>query len=205
MRRLSAALVATSLLAPGIASASCLKPYEGTAMNVAGLKSQLMVTALACDTRDRYNAFVMTFRPTLMKEDTALNSYFSHHYGRSWRSEHDDYITQLANVQSDASIKQGTLFCQQNVALFSEVLALKTSKDLLDFANEKPMVQPVNYDICGLPHHPIYHPTLVQVVAPVGGTATGAKAQAAVAQTGPNGQPKRGFFGNIGHGIASIF
>jgi hypothetical protein len=205
MRRLFATLVATSLLAPGIASAACLKPYEGTAMNVAGLKSQLMVTALACDTRDRYNSFVLNFRPTLMKEDTALNSYFSHHYGRSWRSEHDDYITQLANVQSDASIKQGTLFCQQNVALFSEVLSLKSSKELLDFANDKPMVQPVNYDICGLPHRPIYHPTLVQVVAPVGGGSSGAKAQSAVAQTGADGQPKRGFFGNIGHGIASIF
>jgi hypothetical protein len=205
MRRLFATLVATSLLAPGIASAACLKSYEGTAMNVAGLKSQLMVTALACDTRDRYNSFVMNFRPTLMKEDTALNSYFSHHYGRSWRAEHDDYITQLANVQSDASIKQGTLFCQQNVALFSEVLALKSSKELLDFANDKPMVQPINYDICGLPHRPVYHPTLVQVVAPVGAGASGEKTQTAVAQTGANGQPKRGFFGSIGHGIASIF
>ncbi|MCB8873782.1 hypothetical protein [Acidisoma silvae] len=205
MRRLFAAFVAASVFAPGIASAACLKPIEGTAMNVAGLKSQLMVTALACDTRDRYNSFVMNFRPTLMKEDTALNSYFSHHYGRSWRAEHDDYITQLANVQSDASIKQGTLFCQQNVALFGEVLALKTPKELLDFANDKPMVQPVNYDICGLPHHDIYHPTLVQVVAPVGGGTSGAKEQTAVARTGPDGKPKRSFFGNIGHGIASIF
>lgn len=205
MRRLFATLVATSLLAPGIASATCLKPIEGTAMNVAGLKSQLMVTALACDTRERYNSFVINFRPTLVKEDTALNSYFSHHYGRSWRTEHDSYITQLANVQSDASIKEGTLFCQQNVSLFDQVLALKSSQELLDFANEKPVVQPVNYDICGLPHHPIYHPTVVQVVAPVAPAGSGAKASTAVAQTSGNGQQKRGFFGNIGHGIASIF
>jgi hypothetical protein len=203
MRRLFATFVATSLLAPGIASASCLKPYEGTAMNMAGLKSQLMVTALACDTRDRYNSFVMTFRPLLQREDTALNSYFSHHYGRSWRTEHDSYITQLANVQSEASIQQGTLFCQQNVVLFDQVLALKTSKDLTDFANDKPMLQPVNYDICGLPHHPVYHPTLVQVVNPVGTDSSGTKS--AVAESGTNGQQKRGFFGNVAHGFASIF
>jgi hypothetical protein len=161
------------------------------------------VTALACDTRDRYNSFVMTFRPLLQREDTALNSYFSHHYGRSWRTEHDSYITQLANVQSEASIQQGTLFCQQNVVLFDQVLALKTSKDLTDFANDKPMLQPVNYDICGLPHHPVYHPTLVQVVNPVCTDSSGTKS--AVAESGTNGQQKRGFFGNVAHGFASIF
>jgi hypothetical protein len=48
MSRLFATLVATALLAPGMAMASCLKPYEGTAINVAGLKSQLMVTAVSC-------------------------------------------------------------------------------------------------------------------------------------------------------------
>lgn len=208
MRRLFAAFMATSLLAPGIASATCLKTYEGTAMNVAGLKSQLMVTALACDTRDRYNQFVLAFRPTLQKEDTALNSYFSHRYGRSWRTEHDSYITQLANVQSDASIQQGTLFCQQNVVLFDEVLKLRSPQELTEFANDKPMLQPVNYDICGLPHHPVYHPAMVvAAAAPVPSNGASAKSTAAVASqsTTANGQQKRGFFGNIGHGIASIF
>lgn len=202
MSRLFATLVATALLAPGIAMASCLKPYEGTAINVAGLKSQLMVTALSCDTRDRYNSFVMAFRPTLQREDTALNSYFLHHYGHSWRSEHDDYITQLANVQSEATIQQGTLFCRNNVALFDQVLALRTSQDLTDFANDKPMLQPVNYDICGLPHHPVYQPRLVQATT----TTTTVNGQTVVAQQSASGAPqKRNFFGNIAHGIGSIF
>lgn len=202
MRRLIASLMATALLAPGVASAACLSSYDGTAINVAGLKSQLMVTALACDVRDRYNSFVMTFRPTLQREDTALNSYFSRHYGRRWRSEHDTYITQLANVQSDASIKEGTLFCQQNVGLFDQVLALKNAKELLAFADDKPMIQPADfdYDICGVPHHPVYHPLLVQASAPaeVRARSGGGKAEDASGQ-------KRGFFGNVAHGIASIF
>ncbi|GAB0118161.1 hypothetical protein [Acidisoma sp. 7E03] len=208
MRRLIASLMATAFLAPGVASAACLKPTDGTAMNVAGLKSQLMVTALACDTRDRYNSFVMNFRPILQKEDTALNSYFSHHYGRNWRTEHDAYITQLANVQSEATIREGTLFCQQNVALFDQVLALKSSKELMDFANDKPMLQPVNYDICGTPHRPIYKPMLVNATVPAAsgsGTTTATASNKVAEQSGSGNTGKRGFFGNVAHGIASIF
>ena len=203
MSRLFATFVAAALLAPGIASAACLKPIEGTAINVAGLKSQLMVTALSCDVRDRYNDFVLTFRPTLQHEDTALNSYFSHHYGRTWRAEHDDYITQLANMQSEAGIREGTQFCQDNVGLFDQVLALKTPAAMMAFANEKPMLQPIDADICGVPHHPVYHPVLVQAT-----TTTTVAGQTVVAQqttTAPANGQGRGFFGNIAHGFGSIF
>ena len=203
MSRLFATIVAAALLAPGIASASCLKPYEGTAIDVAGLKSQLMVTALSCDTRDRYNDFVLTFRPTLQHEDTALNSYFLHHYGRSWRSDHDDYITQLANVQSEASIREGTQFCQDNVGLFDEVLALKSPKALLAFADDKPMLQPIDDDVCGVRHHPVYQPAFVQAMATTANSGQTVVTQqaASVPATGQG----RGFFGNIAHGIGSIF
>ena len=204
MSRLFATFVAAALLAPGIASATCLKQYEGTAINIAGLKSQLMVTALSCDTRDRYNDFVLTFRPTLQREDTALNTYFLRHYGRSWRSEHDDYITQLANTQSEAGIREGAQFCQANVGLFDQVLALKTPTELLAFANDKPMLQPIDYAVCGVPHRPVYQPTLVQAMA----TTTTEPAPTVVAQqsaAAPVAENKHGFFGNIAHGIGSIF
>jgi hypothetical protein len=203
MSRLFATFVAAALLAPGIASATCLKSYEGTAINIAGLKSQLMVTALSCDTRDRYNDFVMTFRPTLQREDTALNSYFLHHYGRSWRSEHDDYITQLANMQSEAGIREGTQFCQDNVGLFDEVLALRSAAALLAFANDKPMLQPIDDDVCGVPHHPVYQPTLVQAMATT--TVSGQTVVAQQSATAPVSDQKRGFFGNIAHGFGSMF
>jgi hypothetical protein len=202
MSRLFAVLTATAVLAPGIAMAACLKPVEGTALNVAGLKSQLMVTALSCDTRDRYNDFIMAFRPTLMRQDAALNTYFSHHYGRAWRSEHDDYITQLANVQSENGIKQGTSFCSQNVGLFNEVLALKTPQQLTDFADGKPMVQPIDYEVCGVARKHVYQPTFVQAAAPVAAGQTVVAQQTTTAAT--TGQ-KRSFFGNIAHGIGGIF
>jgi hypothetical protein len=214
MSRLFAMLVAAALLAPDIGSAACLKSYEGTAINVAGLKSQLMVTALSCDTRDRYDDFVLTFRPTLQHEDSALNSYFLHHYGRSWRSEHDDYITQLANMQSEAGIREGTQFCQDNVGLFDEVLALKSPLAMLAFANDKPMLQPIDDDVCGVPHRPVYQPVVVQAMAttePGSGQALGGQTLGGQTLAGQPGVPApgtgqgRGFFGNIAHGIGSIF
>jgi hypothetical protein len=206
MSRLFASLVAAALLAPGFASATCLKPYEGTAINIAGLKSQLMVTALSCDTRERYNDFVLTFRPTLQREDTALNSYFRRHYGRGWRAQHDDYITQLANMQSEAGIREGTLFCQDNVGLFDEVLALHSSAALMQFANDKPMLQPIDYDICGVPRRPVYQPAVEQAMTSPGTpTDSGQTVVAQQSASAPATAQKRGFFGNIAHGIGSIF
>lgn len=204
MRRLLATLIAAAMLTPAAASATCLSSNDGSAIHIAGLKSQLMVTALACDVRSRYNSFVLSFRPTLQREDSALNHYFLHRYGRSWRNEHDSYITLLANVQSDASIKDGTLFCQRNVGLFDQVMRLKSAKELIAFANDKPMLQPADfsYDICGLPHHPVYQPLLVQASAP---TAVHPAAAAAAAKSTGAEHEKRGFFGNIVNGIASIF
>jgi hypothetical protein len=194
MRRLIAGFMATALfapvLAPVAASAACLKMNEGTAINMAGLKSQLMVTALSCDTRDRYNSFVLAFRPTLQAQDTALTAYFSHHYRKGAQARHDAYITQLANVQSEAGIKQGTLFCQQNVGLFNQVLEFKTSAQLQDFANNAPLIQPYNIQICGYRRHPVVVPT-AQVVAV--DSKTGVK----VAEKA--GTQKRGFFGSLGN------
>ncbi|WP_158801767.1 MULTISPECIES: hypothetical protein [unclassified Acidisoma] len=204
MRRLIAGLMATALLMPGVASAACLKTYEGTALNVAGLKSQLMVTALSCDTRDRYNTFILAFRPTLMSEDNALNSYFSHHYRHNWRSEHDAYITQLANVQSEAGIKQGTLFCQQNVGLFDQVAKFRTGTQMAEFANNAPLILPFPVEICGFHRVPVAAP-VIQTVADQTGKPVAAGGTAAAPPAAPATGKKGNFFGNIAHGIGSIF
>jgi hypothetical protein len=121
------------------------------AFDIAGLKSQLMVTALACDVRDRYNNFVLRFQPELMRQEHALSAYFSHSFGRRGQQEHDDYITSLANTQSEAGIKQGTLFCQQSVSLFDAVLALPPGADLASFAADRNLDQPITLVVCTAP------------------------------------------------------
>lgn len=152
MRVVLSAVVAASLLISQAASAqTCARPAEVSAFDVAKLKSQLMVTALACDVRDRYNDFVHRFQADLMAKERALNVYFSRAFGRRAQQEHDDYITSLANAQSEGGIKQGTLFCQQNVGLFDAVLALPQEADLATFAASRDLIQPITVVSCPAP------------------------------------------------------
>ncbi len=112
------------------ATASCVRPTERAAIDVEGLKSQLMVVALACDARDRYNAFVNRYKSELNSDEKQLGGYFSRSYGRTSQKQQDDYVTQLANSQSQAGTKRGTLFCEEHLPMFSEVMALRSDAEL---------------------------------------------------------------------------
>lgn len=145
-----AALLAGALLsAAGIAAAKpCAKPADVTAFDVAGLKSKLMVTALTCNQQDRYNDFVQRFRGELVAHERALHAYFARTFGGRAQHEQDDYITSLANTLSETGIQQGTLFCQQNVGIFSEVLALTRGTELAGYAASKQLPQPIAIEAC---------------------------------------------------------
>jgi len=152
MRVILSALLASSLLSAGIATAeTCARPADVTAFDIAGLKSKLMVTALTCNQQDRYNDFVQRFRSDLMTQEKALHAYFARAYGGRAQYQHDDYITNLANTQSQSGIRQGTLFCQQNISLFSEVLTLAKGGDLASYAASKAFPQPIQVAACQTP------------------------------------------------------
>ncbi len=140
--------MSTSALAAG---ELCTQPRDKSAFDVAGLKTELMVIALTCDVRDKYNSFVMRYRTELQMHEKSLNGYFSHAYGRRGQQQHDDYITQLANAQSETGLARGTLFCQENIGLFDEVLGLPAGADLAGFASSKNLVQPIALTICPTP------------------------------------------------------
>ena len=137
---------------PGIAAAQpCAKPADVTAFDVAGLKTKLMVTALTCSQQDRYNDFVQRFRSELMTHERALRGYFARAFGGRAQREQDDYVTSLANTQSQSGIRQGTLFCQQNVGIFTEVLALAKGAELAGYAASKRLPQPIEVAACPVP------------------------------------------------------
>jgi hypothetical protein len=145
---LAAGLLVSNLLV-GVANAEqCARPGDKSAFDVAGLKSQLMVTAIACQAEDKYNAFVARFRADLQMHERALDGYFSRAYGHNAQHQHDDYITSLANAQSETGIKAGTLFCQQNLVMFDEVLALKDGTALPSYAAGKSLTQPIVLTDC---------------------------------------------------------
>ena len=110
-----------------------------------------MVTALSCNQQSRYNDFVQRFRSDLLAHERALTAYFARGFGGRAQHEHDDYITSLANTQSQTGIHQGTLFCQQNVGIFTEVLALTKGSDLPGFAASKQLPQPIEVTACPEP------------------------------------------------------
>jgi hypothetical protein len=145
---LAAGLLVGNLLAGAASAEQCARPADKMAFDVAGLKSRLMVTALACQAEDKYNAFVTRFRADLQAHERALSRYFSRAYGHDAQRQHDDYITALANEQSETGIKGGTEFCQQNVAMFDEVLALQDGAVLPSYAAGKALTQPIVLTDC---------------------------------------------------------
>jgi hypothetical protein len=150
MRTLISGLVAAGILC-GQASATttqCARPAEKSAFDVAGLKSQLMVTALSCAAQDKYNAFITRFRLNLVAQDRALTAYFGRTYGRRGQAQHDDYVTSLANQQSEEGTKLGDGFCQHNVAMFDEVMALPSPTALPTYAAGKSLAQPIALVTC---------------------------------------------------------
>ena len=157
-RSLACGFAALSLASAGLlgaaqaqAATQCGMSPAREAFDVQGLKSELMVTALSCGAQDRYNSFVAKFHPDLTAEEQELTGYFDHEYGRSARKEHDDYITQLANVESERGLQAGTQFCDQRLAMFDEVLALNNASDLGGYAEAKDIVQPASYELCAAP------------------------------------------------------
>ncbi|WP_026398622.1 hypothetical protein [Acetobacter nitrogenifigens] len=151
--RLAVAALFTAGIACGSAAsaASCGRTSAHEAFDVQGLKSELMVTALSCNAQERYNSFVAKFRTRLLSEEDRLNTYFRATYGKSAQREHDDYITQLANVQSERGLQAGTIFCSQRMAMFDEVAALNDEHDLSNYAEAKDIVQPATFETCEAP------------------------------------------------------
>ena len=126
----------------------CARAPEKTAIDVAGLKTRLMVAALSCGGTDKYNEFITKNRPVLVAQEKALSSYFSRNYGRRGQAEQDDYITALANMQSQRRTRDAATFCEQATALFSDVGAIKGATELPPLASARKISQPMTVSEC---------------------------------------------------------
>ena len=148
MRMLISGLVAAGLLTSQAAGAVCVSPADREALDVAGLKTQLMVQTLTCKNDTEYNAFINKFKPELTSDERTASTYFSHTYGRNSQKRHDEYMTLLANAKADASQKDGSRFCAHNDDIFKEVLALKNGSELKEYAAGRAVGQPVAFQTC---------------------------------------------------------
>jgi hypothetical protein len=156
MHRLAAATLSLTLFTGAafartqhvVKTDACTNTSERTAFDTEGLKSELMVTAETCHFTDKYNNFIRTYQPVLAAQERALNIYFKRGYGRASDKAHDDYITNLANVQSQEGLKSGTAFCQIAQNMFDEVMSLHDGTELADYAHSQAIVQPMAFTTC---------------------------------------------------------
>lgn len=151
MRRLLSSLAAVSLLTVQQAQAElqCLPPQERSAVQVAALRSELMVLATGCHNDDGYNAFIRKFQAELMSNEKDIGAIFQHKYGRRGQQEHDQFTTDLANAESSAGMRLGTDFCDHNGMIIQEVLALRSASELATYAAGKDLV-PASLGVCSV-------------------------------------------------------
>jgi len=126
----------------------CARPAERAAVEVSALVSELQLITMTCDTRAQYNALIPRLRPALAKKEKDLSAFFARAYGKRGRAEHDKYITELANLQSQRALKSGDRFCGISSSMFDQVMPLGTVEELATYAQSKPIQQALAVDEC---------------------------------------------------------
>jgi len=149
MRRVFACLAAAGLLISQQAAAEmqCLPPGARAAFDVQALRSEMMVLATGCSDDAQYNAFIERYRPALQANEQDMDAWFKRNFGRRAQTEHDRFVTDLANAQSSAGTAMGTDFCLHNGVIFQEVMALRGADDLAAFAAGQNLV-PASLNVC---------------------------------------------------------
>jgi hypothetical protein len=132
---------------PAIAQ-SCMQPAEQNAFYVRALQSQLMVAALTCGRDADYNAFVRKFQRDLQASYNGIQSHYRRTTGGAAQRELDQYITTLANAQSQDGIRAGSHFCPLVTPLFQMALAKNDVASLAEFAMERNLINPISTTTC---------------------------------------------------------
>ena len=155
MTPLRSLLAGAALLAltPNLAAAqqACMQPAEQQHFNVRALQSQLMVLAITCEMHDDYNRFVTKFRPQLASAFNGVQGHFRRTTGGQHQRQTDQYITNLANGQSQVGISQGTFFCRNQSGLFAEAYNAANVQALSQISVDRQVPQVYSLPACTTP------------------------------------------------------
>jgi hypothetical protein len=149
-RKLMCGLAAV-MLTPSIAfaqSSACLQPAEKTAFDIRALQSQLMVVALTCGQQDDYNTFVTRHQRDLATAFRGVAGHFRRTAGGQHQRLLDQYITNLANGQSQVGISRGSFFCREQGPLFQQATAATTPVELSQIAVAREIPQALTTPAC---------------------------------------------------------
>ena len=115
---------------PGLAAAKakakpqlCASDRELTALNTRVLQTELMVAALSCNEKTRYNTFVNTYQSLLTSQGQTLQALFKRVHGGQSSTRLNAFITKLANDSSQQVRARADDYCVFAVELFDETMA----------------------------------------------------------------------------------
>lgn len=121
-----------AILSFGTAAQACLNdvvPDHTLALSVRTLQSDLMVSALSCNERARYNGFAVQYRSELQTHGTALKAYFKKLHGGGANRELNTYVTDLANYAAVRHAEDANAFCGGTDSAF-RALQLDSNADI---------------------------------------------------------------------------
>ena len=124
IRKLAAAAIPLIVaIQPTFAAEQCLRDSEIKAFNVRALQSELMIVAPTCGRQAEYNSFVSRHQRELTDAYEQVTLYFARIHGSDGQQQRDEFITELANTQSQDGMRQRD-FCTDARTLVRESLYL---------------------------------------------------------------------------------
>lgn len=113
----------TSLAASSTGKAAyCASDSDLAALNTRVLQTELMVAALSCGERQKYNDFVNTYQRVLTDRGVALQGLFKRVHGAQGATRMNAFITKLANDASQ-NVRTRDDYCVFASELFDEAMA----------------------------------------------------------------------------------
>lgn len=129
--------------APSVSSKSsrgtCANDREMAALNARVVQTELMVAALSCEERQRYNQFATTYQAVLVGRADDMRNFFKRTGGKQGTTRMNALVTRLANDASQLSQMRADSYCQFASELFDEVL--RTPPAQFNTITDKPWIQ----------------------------------------------------------------
>ena len=125
---------------------------EADAAAIRAVFEQRGEIAAAVELRRRFpcvtdNALIPHLRPAFATKGEKSHR-LKRAYGKRSQTKHDEYITELANLQSELALKSGDRFCSINSGMFDQVMPLSTVEQLATYAQGKPVQQALAVQEC---------------------------------------------------------
>ena len=127
LRRTAATAIVAIAIAgmPASSSAAGDPPLSHPAVATKKLQTDLMVAALYCNEKQRYNEFVRRFEPQIAAQGNTLKPLFRQSHGNNGTTALNAAVTRMANEASVRTMADPTGFCVEHGRIFDDVLVVK--------------------------------------------------------------------------------